>query len=229
MAGGMTRTDMTETGRAPAARHDGGRLGRRGEVVLALVAALCLAAALWLGWRAFIYREEGDPVASAMQTFEKQNDLVVLTYRFQVVSESVIRGPMGVSLLERSQLVIIPAMVDYRIEFDTIDPSDMAWDKDAQRLTVTLPDLRTSRPNLDEAGARAFTDGLWVSREDAQNLARKNSQIAERKALEYAKDREVLGIARTAAREAVRQNLLVPLQVAGFERAEVEVRFAGER
>lgn len=226
--------DLTETGTILTATpsppvRDGGRLGRRGEMILGLAAAAFLLAAMYFGWRAYFHQEEGDPVASAMQTFEKQNDLIVLTYRFQVVSESVIKGPMGVSALDRSQLVIIPAMVEYRIEFSGIAPSDMTWDKDAQLLTVSLPDLRISQPNLDEARARAFTDGLWVSRGDAEALARKNSQIAERRALEYAKEQEILGIARNAAREAVRQNLTIPLQVAGYDRARVEVRFANGR
>jgi len=210
----------------PRVTAAGGRLGLRGEMILGLVASVFLIAALYFGWLAFIHQEEGDPVASAMQTFEKQNDLVVLTYRSQVVAESVIKGPMGISALDRRQVIIIPATVEYRIEFSGVDPSDMAWDGPAQRLTVTLPDLRTSQPNLDEAQARAFTDGLWVSRKDAQELARKNSQIAELKAVEYAKEPEILAIARNAAREAVRQNLTIPLQVAGFENARVEVRFA---
>lgn len=225
----MKQTDVTAVSHMPAARRDEGWLGQKGEIFLALVAALCLLAALYFGWRAYFYQEEGDPVASAMQTFEKQNDLIVLTYRSQVVAESVIKGPMGVSVLDRRQVIIIPAMVEYRIEFSGVGPSDMVWDKQAQLLTVTLPDLRTSQPNLDEARARAFTNGLWVSRDDAQELARKNSQIAERKAVEYAKEPEILAIARNAAREAVRRNLAMPLQVAGYESARVEVRFADGR
>lgn len=210
----------------PPVKADAGRLGARGETILACVAAALLVATLFLGWRIWFHAEEGDPVASAMQTFEKQNDLIVLTYRFQVVAESVIEGPMDITLLERRQLVIVPATVDYRVRFADIDPSDMAWDKDRQRLTVTLPVLRISRPNLDEGNARGFTGGIWVSREDAAKLARKNSQIAESRAVAYAKDAEVLAMARNAARDAVQRNLAVPLRATGFDDAQVEVRFA---
>ncbi|MEE4154995.1 MAG: DUF4230 domain-containing protein [Erythrobacter sp.] len=228
MADSLKQAKEFEAEILPPAPRDGGRLGLRGERMLALVAALLLAATLFLGWRAYFFEEEGDPVASAMQTFEKQNDLIVLTYRFQVVAESVIRGPLDVSLLERRQIIIIPTTVEYRVELDEVEAADMEWDAEDQLLRVTLPKLRTSRPNLDEANARAFTNGLWVTREDARELARKNSEIAERKAIEYAKEREILDVARTAAREAVRQNLAVPLQVAGYERARVEIRFADE-
>ena len=150
----------------------------------------------------------------------------MLTYQFQVVAESVIKGPMDVSLLERRQLVIVPATVDYRVRFAEIEASDMAWDKERQLLTVTLPMLRITRPNIDEANARGFTNGIWVSREDAAKLARKNSQIAESRAVAYAKDAEVLAMARNAARDAVQRNLAVPLRAMGFDSARIEVRFA---
>ena len=212
----------------PAVAGAGGRLGARGEAILAALAAALLVATLFLAWRAYFHREEGDPVASAMQTFTRQNDLIVLTYRFQVVSESVIKGPIDLAVLERRQLVIVPALVDYRVRLGEIQRSDIQWDDDRQVMTVTLPPLRISRPNIDEASARAFTDGIWVSRKDAESLARSNSRIAEARAIEYAKDGEALGLARTAAREAVQRNLAAPLQAIGFERARVEVRFEGE-
>jgi len=212
----------------PAASPRSGRLGARGETLLALLAAVSLAAAAFFGWRAYIYTEEGDPVASAAGTFERRNDLIVLTYRMEVVSESVIKGPVGISLLERRRLAIIPAQIDYRIALSKITKSRMQWDAAGQTLRVTLPPLRISKPNLDEARARVFVDGVWVSRADAESLARKNSEIAERKAVEFAKDRQILDIARTAARETVRENLAAALRAAGHPQAAIEVRFEGE-
>ncbi len=38
----------------------------------------------------------------------------------------------------------------------------------------------------------------------------------------------LMGLARAAAKDAVRQNLAIPLQVAGFRDATVTVRFDGE-
>ncbi|RYY33937.1 MAG: DUF4230 domain-containing protein, partial [Sphingomonadales bacterium] len=43
------------------------------------------------------------------------------------------------------------------------------------------------------------------------------------------KNPEVMALARQAAKDAVRQNLAIPLQLAGFDRAKVTVRFDGER
>ena len=41
-----------------------------------LLVILLIAAVAWLGWRAFFYQEEGDPVGSAMLAFEKQRQML---------------------------------------------------------------------------------------------------------------------------------------------------------
>ncbi len=199
----------------------------RVQAVPWLIVIALLAAVAWLGWRAFVYEEEGDPVGSAMLAFEKQNSLTVFSSRFEVVAESVDnRGPFG--QIESRQAVIVPASVEYRLDLGEMDRGDFTWDAEANRLTVTLPQLQTTRPNLDEARARVFTEGLYVSRDASADLARNNSQQAERKASAFAKNPEILNLARNAARQAVRQNLTIPLQVAGYEDLSVDVRFTDE-
>ena len=188
-----------------------------------------LAAVAFLTWRAFFYQEEGDPVGSAMLAFERQNSLTVFSSRFEVVAESEdTRGVMGVPVLRSRQATIVPASVEYRLDLSGMDRGDLAWDEAGDRLTVTLPQLQTSRPNIDEGAARVFTEGAYVTRDAAQDLARNNSQQAERKASAFAKNPEILALARQAAREAVRQNLTIPLQVAGYGDVTVDVRFEDE-
>lgn len=208
---------------------DGGVLGTGAERVLfGLLAALVLLAA-FLGWRAYIYQEEGDPVASAMLAFEKQNSLVVFSSHFEVVAESEYEQSLGPVTLRRvRQAAIIPADVDYRLDLSDMKPDAFDWDDTTQTLRVTLPQLQTSRPNLDESKARFFTEGLLNTGGSQQMLSEQNSKIAEEKAQAFAKNPEILTLARTAAREAVRQNLAIPLQVAGYENAKVQVNFADE-
>ncbi|MBX7483853.1 DUF4230 domain-containing protein [Qipengyuania qiaonensis] len=195
-----------------------------------LIVILLLAAVAWLGWRAFIYQEEGDPVGSAMLAFEKQNSLTVFSSRFEVVAESEDRrGIMGVDLLKSRQAAIIPATVEYRLDLSTMDRDRFEWNDESDTLTVVLPSLRISRPNLDEGAQKTFTEGTYVSRDASADLARNNSRQAERKAAEFAKNPEVLALARQAAKEAVRQNLAIPLQVAGYGEVTVDVRFDVER
>lgn len=213
----------------PPFRHDGGALSYRGERLLWLLAAGLLAASAWLAWRAFYYHEEGDPVASAMLAFEKQNSLVVFASRFEVVAESEYRQTVGpVTVRTVRQAAIIPASIDYRLDLSGLDAKDFAWDEDTQTFNVTVPQLQTSRPNLDEAKARIFTEGLLNSGGSQQLLSETNSQIAEQKAQAFAKNAEVLALARNSARAAIRQNLAVPLQVAGYENARINVRFETE-
>ncbi|MGX7925133.1 DUF4230 domain-containing protein [Tsuneonella sp. HG094] len=195
-----------------------------------LLVIFLLAAVAWLGWRAFFYNEEGDPVASAMLAFEKQNSLNVFSSRFEVVAESTdARGVMGLDLLKSRQATIIPADVTYRLDLASMDRDAFAWDAATQTLSVVLPPLRISRPNLDEGQARVFTEGNWVTATAQRDLSRNNSLQAERKAAVFAKNPEVLALARQAAKDAIRQNLAIPLQVAGYGEAKVTVRFDGER
>ena len=201
----------------------------RVQAVPWLIVIVLLAAVAWLGWRAFFYEEEGDPVGSAMLAFEKQNSLTVFSSRFEVVAESVDRrGVLNIDLLESRQAAIIPATVEYRLDLSSMDRDRFAWDAENETLSVVLPPLRISRPNLDEAAQKTFTEGTYVSRDASADLARNNSQQAERKAAAFAKNPEVLALARQAAKDAVRQNLAIPMQVAGYGDVTVAVRFDGE-
>lgn len=218
----------TRSAAPPVAPHHEPSLARV-QAVPWLIVILLTAAVAWLAWRAFFYREEGDPVGSAMLAFEKQNTLNVFSSRFEVVAESEDRrGVLGVELLKSRQAAIIPATVEYRVDLSRMDRDRFRWDPASEKLTVILPPLRISRPNLDEGQQKTFTEGTYVTREAGTDLARNNSLQAERKAAEFAKNPEVLALARDAARQAVRQNLTIPLQMAGYGRAEVVVRFDGE-
>lgn len=201
----------------------------RVQAVPWLIVILLLAATAWLGWKAFFEQEQGDPVASAMLAFEKQNSLTVFSSRFEVVAESEdTRGILNIDLLKSRQAAIIPAMVEYRLDLSQMDRDRFDWDEENETMRVVLPPLKISRPNLDEARARVFTEGNWVTRDASADLARNNSQQAERRAATFARNPQVMSLARNAAIEAVRQNLATPLAVAGYEDATVEVMFAGD-
>ncbi len=193
-------------------------------IVIALIAL-----SAWLGYKAFFDRAEGDPVGSAMLAFQKQNSLTVFSSRFEIVATSEDnRGVLNIDLLRSRQAAVIPAMVEYRIDMAQVDRDRFQWDDGADTLTVTLPPLRVSRPNLDEGSARYFTEGTFVTRDASRDLSRNNTVQAERKAIEFARNPEIIALARNAARQAVRQNLAIPLESAGFGDVRVEVRFDGE-
>ncbi len=226
MANNVTKAEQTE-GLAPPVDRDTPLA--RVQALPWLLLILALAAIAWLSWRAFFYDERADPVGSAMLAFEKQNSLTVFSSRFEVVAESEdSRGVLNLDLLKSRQLAVIPAQVEYRLDLASMDRDRFAWDEESETLSVVLPPLRVSRPNLDEAAARTFTEGTWVSRDASQDLARNNSQQAERKASTFARNPQILALARDAAKAAVRQNLAIPMQVAGYGDVTVEVRFDGQ-
>ncbi len=215
---------------APAPSPYAGKSLARIQAVPWLIVILLIAAVAWLGWRAFFYQEEGDPVGSAMLAFEKQNSLTVFSSRFEVVAESTNTTSLGpIDIAESRQAAIIPATIEYRLDLSAVDRDRFRWDDGSDTLDITLPVLKISKPNLDEARKKVFTEGVWVTRGASENLSRENSLTAERKAAAFAKNPEVLTLARQAAKEAVRQNLTIPLQVAGYDDIKVNVRFDGEQ
>ena len=191
----------------------------------ALLAATA-ALALWALWRAFGPQPLGDPLATSLVAFEKQNRLTVFSAQLAPVVASDDERLFG--LVRSRQVAVIPARVDYTIDFAQMKRERLAWNAEAQRLDVVLPPLQVSRPNLDEGRAQYLREGVWISRTAQDKLTRDNTKLAEQQAVEQAAQPVLMELARAAAKQAVRQNLAIPLQVAGYRDVKVEVRFDGE-
>jgi len=186
-----------------------------------------LAIAAWLGWRAFGPADYGDPLATSLVAFEKQNRLTVFSAQLSPVVASEDSRMFG--LVQSRQVAVIPARVDYTLDLSQMDRDRLRWDEATRTLDVRLPPVRVGKPNLDEGRAQYLREGIWISRDAQDNLTRANTRLAEQQAVEQAANPVLLGLARTAAREAVRQNLAIPLEVAGFGEVTVDVRFDGEQ
>lgn len=184
------------------------------------------ALAIWALWKAFGPAPLGDPVATSLLAFEKQNRLTVFSAQLAPVVAADDERLFG--MLKSRQVAVIPARVDYAIDLSKMDRRHMAWDAEQHRLAVTLPPLQLTRPNLDEARAQYLREGVWIGREAQAKLTRDNTLLAERQAAEQAANPVLLNLARTAAKDAIRQNLAIPLQVAGYGDVQVEVRFDEE-
>jgi len=190
-----------------------------------LVLAL-LALSAWLAWRAFGPEDNGDPLATSLVAFEKQNRLTVFSAQLSPVVASEDSRLMG--LVQSRQVAVIPARVDYTLDLSRMDRSRLRWDEATSTLDVQLPALTVGKPNLDEGRAQYLREGIWISRDAQDSLTRKNTRLAEQQAQEQAANPVLMGLARSAAKEAIRQNLAIPLEVAGFGRVSVNVRFDGE-
>ncbi len=191
-----------------------------------LLFILMLGVAAWLAWRTFGPEDHGDPLATSLVAFEKQNKLTVFSAQLSPVVASEDSRLFGA--LRSRQVAVIPARVDYTLDLSTMDRSRMSWNEANDTLSVQLPALTVGRPNLDEARAQYLREGLWITRDAQDQLTRANTRLAEQQAVEQAANPVLLNLARTAAKEAIRQNLAIPLEVAGFGNVTVNVRFDGE-
>ncbi|MFM5884769.1 MAG: DUF4230 domain-containing protein [Novosphingobium sp.] len=191
---------------------------------LGLAAALALAG--WLGWKAYGPRDLGDPIAYSLVALGKQDRLTVFSAQLSPVVAADDARLFGI--LKSRQVAVIPARVDYTIDMDAMDRSRMTWDAAAKRLDVTLPPLQIGRPNLDEGRAQYLREGVWITPDAQAKLTRDNTLLAEKQAGEQAANPVLVDLARSAAKDAVRRNLAIPLQVAGYGDVAVTVRIEGE-
>jgi hypothetical protein len=184
------------------------------------------ALAAWLAWQLWRPASIGDPLATSLVAFDKQDRLTVFSAELAPVVASDDSRLFG--LVQSRQVAVIPARADYAIDLGKVGRDRMRWDASSRTLTVRLPTLEVTRPNLDEARAQYLREGVWITRAAQDKLTRDNTRLAERLAVEQAANPVLLGLARSAAKDAIRQNLAIPLQVAGFGDVKLSVAIDGE-
>ena len=184
-----------------------------------------LAVAAFFAWKWWQPEDLGDPLATSLVAFEKQDKLTVFSAELAPVVSSNDSRMFG--LVNSKQVAVIPARVDYTINLASVGRDRLSWNAQEQTLSVRLPALTVSRPNLDEARAQYLRDGIWITREAQDKLTRDNTRLAEAQAVQQAANPVLMNLARQAAKEAISQNLSIPLQVAGHGKAKVVVNFDG--
>jgi len=191
----------------------------------AIVALGLLVLGGWYAIRA-LKPDHGDPVAASLLAFEKQDRLTVFSAQLALVSASQDERAFG--LLKSKQVAVIPARVDYTIDLSAVNKDRVKWDASTQHLDVALPPLQISRPNLDEAHAQYLREGVWITGDAQAKLTRDNTLVAEKQAAQQALNPALITLAKQSAKDAIRQNLAIPLQVSGYGNVDVAVHFDGE-
>lgn len=185
-----------------------------------------LAVAAWLLWRALFASPYGDPLATSLLALEKQNRLTVFSAQLSPVVAADDARLFG--MLKSRQVAVIPARVDYALDLSAMGKDRLHWDAATQRLDVVLPPVQVSAPNLDEARAQYLREGVWITADAQTKLTRDNSLLAQQQAVQQAQNPVLMDLARAAAKQAISQNLSIPLIAAGHDRITVTVRFDGE-
>lgn len=192
-------------------------------LIAPLLAVAAIAAFAYSRWNA---APEVDPVGTMVLAFQKQNELTVFGAQIATVTNQ--RVERGFGLLENRQTTIVPGTVEYRIDQRTLAPERFRWDAEAQAMELTLPGILISPPNLDASRAQYYRSGPPMTARMRDDLARQGVADARKEAVRQASSPLLQRLARDAAREAMTQNILLPLRAAGFGRARVNVRFADD-
>lgn len=198
----------------------------RNASLVALIVVAILAGLAFLGLdlvRTAMAPAKPETIVSAsLESLKEQNVLVPFTARFVADPTSRVRT-LG---LTAQKTLIVPGTVRYELDLGALTADNLKWNAEAKALTVILPPLRVSAPEMDPAGAVEYRDGeLVMAVTDAEKLLDDaNWKAARAEILTQAKGATPMRLAETAAINAVRSNFALPLKAAGVD-AKVEVRF----
>jgi hypothetical protein len=204
-------------------------------LLIALAIAIAGVAAA-IGWRTYNERytvstRKDDDLAVAMvvrSVFSEAADLKVSTLSGTV--QGVGRTERAGGLLPSQLVMKAPYSVDYFIDLSNLGPEDFRWNRRANTLFVTIPDVRVATPNVEEGKASLYkTSGIFVTRGAMEAMRRQASQGAEQVTKREALKPERLAQARENGRRALTGLMRAPLAASGQSGVKVVVRYEGER
>lgn len=167
-----------------------------------------------------------ETIASAsLEGLREQNVLVPFSARFVAVVTSTQRR-YGLSA---RKTLIMPGTVRYEIDLGQLTDDDVSWDEASNTLTVTLPDITISNPEIDIDQVREYGEGgILMALTDAEEvLDEANRAEAQRSLRRQAQSSATMRLARDAARRAVETNFSLPMRAAGID-AIVRAQFRNE-
>jgi hypothetical protein len=184
---------------------------------------------LWVMYRAVSsWFDAPDPTTIAeasLQSMREQNRMIVLSSQLtSTQTTQQRRGPFTYS-----RTLIMPGDVRYELDMAKLDQEGLRWDAESKTLSVTLPPLEVSQPQIDPRRVREIGDGgiLRGIIVDDETLDQANMQAGLRELAEQARQPSLMRVARANAKRVIARNFAMPLRAAGVE-ANVEVRFADE-
>jgi hypothetical protein len=159
---------------------------------------------------------------AALLSVREQARLVPFTARFVAVTTA---SETRLGLTARKTL-IMPGTVRYGLDLSRLRRQHLAWDEPTRTLSVTLPPLELSGPNVDVADVREHSEGgmLMALTGSERALDQANVRSAQDELMRQARARTPMHLARSAAMRTVARSFALPLRSAGID-ASVAVRF----
>ena len=186
---------------------------------------LLLGAALGYAFRPAAPPAPADPeeiAVSALLSIREQGRLVPFSARFVSVA-SASESHLG---LTARKTLIMPGTVRYGIDLARLRRSSLDWEESSRTLTVTLPPLELSGPEIDLNQVRESSEGglVMALAGSERALDQSNRQRAQDDLMRQAREPRAMQLARAAAMRHVARAFALPLRAAGVE-ASVAVRF----
>jgi len=191
-----------------------------------LVGLLIGAAAMWFVGREASDAPTGDTIAAAsLDAVRAQNRLTVFAGRFTVAVTTRVEK-LG---LAAEKTLIVPATVRYDLDYAKLKRDDVVWDAGARTLTVRLPEIEISEPQVDMARIKEYEGGtILLALGNASEVIDEANRRKIKSAVMVEADTNLLReLARASARTAVVRGFSLPLEAAGID-ARVIVRFPDE-
>ncbi|WP_444857744.1 DUF4230 domain-containing protein [Sphingosinicella sp.] len=197
------------------------RLLLAGAVAVTLLIGLLLGSLL----RPAAAPRAPDPQAVADATLlsiREQGRLTMFTARFVAV---VTASESRLGLTARKTL-IMPGTVRYGVDLSRLRRESLAWEAATQTLTVTLPPLEMSAPDIDLNEVQEYSEGgiVMALTNSERELDQANRRSAQDELMRQARARTPMHLARQAAMRTVARSFAMPLRAAGID-ASVAVRF----
>lgn len=198
-----------------------------GKALIGVVVALLVLVGAALLVRDYLGdRLAPDPetiATASLQGLREQNRLSAFAARFVAVVTSQ-QSRLG---LTARKTMIMPGMVRYEVDLSRLEQDDVRWDAATSTLSVTLPPVEISGPEVDLAAIREYDGGgLLMKLTDAESaLDAANRRRGQQELLAQARQPVAMRLAEDATRRAIESSFAMPLRAAGLD-ARVEVRFA---
>jgi hypothetical protein len=195
------------------------------HLLLPAFGLLLLGLALGYALRPAATPSQPDPEAiatAALLSVRDQGRLVPFSARFVSVATA---SETHLGLTARKTL-IMPGTVRYGVDLTRLRRSSLAWDGASRTLTVTLPPLELSGPEIDLNQVRESSEGglVMALAGSEKILDRSNRRDAQDDLMRQAREAAPMRLARSAAMRDVARAFALPLRSAGIE-ASVAVRF----
>jgi hypothetical protein len=204
-------------------------LSRRLAIVIPL-SVVALLVGLWLILRtvsgSWFAAPAPESIAQAsLQSMREQARLNVFAARYVAVVTST-QTRLG---LQAQKTLIMPGDVRYEVNLAALTQDMVRWDAETETLSVTLPPIEVSQPQIDINAMQEYSGGgLLMRLTDAEGaLDQANREAGQRSLMQQAQGPMPMRLARDAAKRAVARSFALPLRAAGLT-ANVEVRFADE-